>query len=745
MADMSKINFNIDGVNNEYDIKDKVARNDIAINRTTLGIQCKNLLNHTAKTETINGIQITVNSDNSITIVGTPTTSFYHHLYNNANGTKKTIKKGKYIVSGGSETLGLFVKYGIDITTDSGVNNTQKSVGISDVPITIKNETEFIGFFLSLSSNKEYNTTIYPMLRNADITDNTYEPYKPSLQEQIDTNKTDILSAEKAIEINRATLGTQVTKNILKLVDIIKPTNGLTVTVNSDKSITINGTSTNYNAITLMRGLNLSPDKRYTMSISDIATGMYVFIGDAKQENTYQHTATTITITPKVETNNVWLYCEPATKFNNVTLYPMIHSADITDSNYEPYISPLQEQTDTNKTNIAINRATLGTQSKNLASSILEPQTTNGITVTVNDDKSITFNGKAEETIYFKVGYFTPPDIRTYALSGCPSGGGNTTYQLYIEEVPAYNSGGLTYDKKFTPVSTDRLIVRIAIYKNAELDNVTFYPMIRDADISDKTYEPYKPSLQEQINSNQNDVLNLRNDAFGIPAGRVISNSNLDTFITAGSYLCLSSVVAATLINCPTQSSFRLEVKSLAAGVDRYLQTIYPNEKSNVYCWFRRLTVNGWTSWGVVTDCSIYALKEIVDLLHGATSYIATISGTFTSNGPTTSETTTTRIRTDVIVVKAGDVIKITNGSLYHMCGIWKDSISTANNIRNDTSTITTDETFRIENDGYIIIAFRNKENTTLSPSEFDGSITLYQNTTYRELTAAVQEGANSI
>ena len=128
------------------------------------------------------------------------------------------------------------------------------------------------------------------------------------------------------------------------------------------------------------------------------------------------------------------------------------------------------------------------------------------------------------------------------------------------------------------------------------------------------------------------------------------------------------------------------------------------------------------------TDLSTYTIKEVVDLLHGVASYSATISGTFTTNGPTTSETASTRIRTEAIVVKAGDVIRITNGSLYHMCGIWKDSMTTANNVRNDTSTITNDETLKIENDGYIVIAFRNAKNTTLSPSEFDGSITLYRN-----------------
>lgn len=161
------------------------AEKAIEINRLTLGTQVtKNLLNHTAKTETKNGVDITVNADGSITFVGTftGTSVYYHQIYKNADGSNKTIGKGKYIVSGGVEEFGLFVKYGTNL---SGDNGTQINVKNVDVPITIKNETEFIGFFVSLQPAMEYNATIYPMLRNADIADNTYEPYVPSLQEQI--------------------------------------------------------------------------------------------------------------------------------------------------------------------------------------------------------------------------------------------------------------------------------------------------------------------------------------------------------------------------------------------------------------------------------------------------------------------------------------------------------------------------------------------------------------------------------
>lgn len=93
----------------------------------------------------------------------------------------------------------------------------------------------------------------------------------------------------------------------------------------------------------------------------------------------------------------------------------------------------------------------------------------------------------------------------------------------------------------------------------------------------------------------------LRKDTFGVPEGRVPTGSDLDTFTTTGAYLCLSSSVGATLINCPASAGFRLEVKALAAGVDRVVQTIYPNINSDVLFYTRRLLSTGWTSWYAVT------------------------------------------------------------------------------------------------------------------------------------------------
>lgn len=93
----------------------------------------------------------------------------------------------------------------------------------------------------------------------------------------------------------------------------------------------------------------------------------------------------------------------------------------------------------------------------------------------------------------------------------------------------------------------------------------------------------------------------LQKDTFGVPEGRVTSGSNMDDYTTNGAFLCLSSAVGKTLINCPVEAGFRLEVKALAAGAERCVQILYPNINNDVIFYSRRLVSTGWTSWYALT------------------------------------------------------------------------------------------------------------------------------------------------
>ena len=151
------------------------------------------------------------------------------------------------------------------------------------------------------------------------------------------------------------------------------------------------------------------------------------------------------------------------------------------------------------KSQTALNRSTLGYQRKNLLKNTAASRTINGVTLTVNEDGSVTLNGTATATVFFEIrkGMLLETG-REYILSGCPVGGSTSSYALLIED----SSQGRTWDFgegiKFTAASTN-YDVKIRINVNYTAENLTFRPMLRYAEITDDAYEPYKPSVEERL------------------------------------------------------------------------------------------------------------------------------------------------------------------------------------------------------------------------------------------------------
>lgn len=126
---------------------------------------------------------------------------------------------------------------------------------------------------------------------------------------------------------------------------------------------------------------------------------------------------------------------------------------------------------------------------KNWLQNTAQSRTDAGLTYTVNDNKSVTVNGNATGLSIVKVGSFKNTD-RDLILSGCPSGGSNSTYKLsYYHETTQVNDfgNGVTLPKNDLTYE-----VRIVIYGGTTINNLTFKPMIRLASITDATYEPYQ-------------------------------------------------------------------------------------------------------------------------------------------------------------------------------------------------------------------------------------------------------------
>ena len=148
-------------------------------------------------------------------------------------------------------------------------------------------------------------------------------------------------------------------------------------------------------------------------------------------------------------------------------------------------------------------KGTIGYTSPNLLPNTASTKTSENITYTVNDDKSVTANGtcnsSADHSLIVLCSNLTLKKGK-YILSGCV-GGSSTTYKLDIlgsDGKPAYIDYGegcemsLEEDTTFTSV-------RIVVYGGVKVNNLVFKPMIRYASIEDDSYEPYVPSVNNRF------------------------------------------------------------------------------------------------------------------------------------------------------------------------------------------------------------------------------------------------------
>ena len=152
------------------------------------------------------------------------------------------------------------------------------------------------------------------------------------------------------------------------------------------------------------------------------------------------------------------------------------------------------------KSEAALSRSTLGYQRKNLLKNTAVSQTKNGVTFTVNEDGSVTANGTATANALFGLSDIKLTVGKKYTLSGCPEGGSSTTFKLYGLDKTNWTGAGDDFGNGDT--FTIRYSInqyRIVIYTGYTADNLTFYPMLRYAEITDDTYEPYKPSVEERL------------------------------------------------------------------------------------------------------------------------------------------------------------------------------------------------------------------------------------------------------
>ena len=182
----------------------------------------------------------------------------------------------------------------------------------------------------------------------------------------------------------------------------------------------------------------------------------------------------------------------------------------------------------------------------NVLQNKLTNTTINGVTFTINEDKSVTLNGTATNSIITNLitgkyddnnatnPLIIPENITNYRLSGCPSGGSGSTYKLDIYNKDNILIGtdlgeGIDISKNSGDIS-ELARVRIIVYAGAVLNNVTFYPMITYG-TEEKPYQEYgaspSPDYPSEVRAVGDNVNILPNEA--------VSESKLGVSLTVNS------------------------------------------------------------------------------------------------------------------------------------------------------------------------------------------------------------------
>lgn len=478
----------------------------------TVGWTSKNLIPfpyYDGYSKTNNGVTYIVNSDGTIALNGTATG---RSGFNLVQANKFKLSKGKYILSGcpsgGADgTYSLFINFG-------NISSAMfRDVG-NGVEFTL-NEDSVIqySFEIIIRQNVITNNLIFkPMLRKADIMDSTYEQYNPSVKQ--------ILRNNKIIE------GKNLLENEISSTTI----NGITLTVNADKSVTLNGTATETVFFYIKR---FTQADSYLMNVGEVilsgtplesnSNEVYLSLryGDGNRNVSKPNGATVVdfgngvnfdfskltelntgTAITNISDLRMILRVGSGQTVSNRTFKPMIRKATETDPSYEQYYIP----------GVVSQEAQNVLGAKNLIPYPWINHTDyikEGITYTDNGDGTFTANGTSTNYSYFVNNKpFTTDQLKKIAgKKVILSGGFDASKRVYLRYKQSSgdawtnfidNTGnGIEFTFPLGIYTYNNVEIVLEISTGQTVSNLVFMPMLRLAEIQDSTYVPYAMTNRE--------------------------------------------------------------------------------------------------------------------------------------------------------------------------------------------------------------------------------------------------------
>lgn len=250
-------------------------------------------------------------------------------------------------------------------------------------------------------------------------------------------------------------------------------------------------------------------------------------------------------------------------------------------------------------------------------------KTANGVTFTVNSDGSVTVNGTATSDADFML---LRGPIQSYSesyfLSGCPTGGSDTTY--YISE-------GFTTSKDtgngvvFNNLPSDQAW-RIVIKSGTTVNNLVFKPML-NAGSTAKPYTPYFPGLKNAFFKEIVSTGKNLNGGENVLAGKLIESITTGIIIDHANYNTL-------LLPVKAGETYRLTGYTNNSGVA--LRYVIYDRGMNVIAYDSSESAVTIPENGAYLGCSYYNQNAEVMCERGATAtaYEPYISDTLSAETP---------------------------------------------------------------------------------------------------------------
>lgn len=265
---------------------------------------------------------------------------------------------------------------------------------------------------------------------------------------------------------------------------------GVTFTANEDGTVTANGTATEDAYIRLCSGVPLQLHTQYTISGCPDGGGaetytLYMTGADWHTGENYDNGGTNGgQFIPNKERPGGYDVC--IVVYSGVVCNDLIFSPQIeegaTATAYTKGVEPSAVTVQRYGKNLIPYPYRYGTK------------TINGITFTVNEDRSITVNGTATATAIFQISEDDAlSDLigQTVALSGCPTGGSESTYRMRYQQtgISSDVGNGATFTVK------KKSYLAIQVFAGTVCDNMVFKPQI-EVGAAATAYEPYTPPTE---------------------------------------------------------------------------------------------------------------------------------------------------------------------------------------------------------------------------------------------------------